>query len=307
MGKICHQGTCKGRSQGDSCANQGDCDVGLACVKNLRPPHETTCKVPVQTGKYCTEDYECEMDHFCTYKDGNIGAAQSSFAQGIKTCEELYLISDETVFIGWDQDAAEAVTWEDMLRNGRRCSSGVAYRSSPTIYRGKCVTISEIREGGTGNVLTSPYPCNPLSGGGCEYHFTSNGVPLGLIRNSKCECSLSGSSGYCKIPGDFEMREYGQAIRFMASKSSFCHTWDRHNIISNPECTIAEYEELRESYEIIYEFRNWPFIQANSQIKECFDNFHPESQYNIRFSQRAAASGLSVFAGLAALALALVY
>ena len=118
MGKICHRGKCKGRSQGDSCGNSGDCDAGLACVRNQRPPHDTTCKVPIQTGGFCTEDFECEMDNFCTPKEPN------DWVRGIKRCTEMYLITDESAAGAFEWDlgsfqAAGSETLEDMLRNGR--------------------------------------------------------------------------------------------------------------------------------------------------------------------------------------------
>ena len=175
--------------------------------------------------------------------------------------------------------------------------------------QGMCATISEVRTGGV--AIDAPYPCDVTTAGGCEYMLQRLGVNQGS-RNGVCECALTGGDdGYCKIPGDFEIKAYAQARRFMASKSAFCHTWERHSIQHNADCTIAEYEELKESYETIYEFENWPFIQASSQIKECYDNFNPMSQYNIRFSQRAFASGLSfgaiAFMMLAVLNLSLIH
>jgi len=178
-------------------------------------------------------------------------------------------------------------------------------RPSTANYNGYCATIQRVEEGGT--VLDAPYACDPIAGPGCSYRLTRNGGYAALA-TGQCSCSLSGNTGYCKVPGDKEFREYGQAIKFMASKSSFCHTWDRHNIIANPECTIAAYEDIRESYELIYEFKNWPYIQASSQAKECFDNFHPESQYNLRFSERAGDALIytSIWFGLISLFLTLV-
>ena len=51
---------------------------------------------------------------------------------------------------------------------------------------------------------------------------------------------------------------------------------------------IDVYEDQIENFELVYEFRNWPFIQASPVVKECYGNFHPESKYNINYVNQNA-------------------
>ncbi len=117
---------------GESCASDLDCDVSLACRRNTRPPHETTCRVPAQTGEFCDKDYDCEMDHFCHYESA------ANYLQGVKKCLEMYIISDDTVPFGW----VGGNTLQDWMFNGRMCKSGLAAMTG--VNEGRCGVLTTV-------------------------------------------------------------------------------------------------------------------------------------------------------------------
>ena len=141
-----------------------------------------------------------------------------------------------------------------------------------------------------GATLLPPYECNPTATANfdeCEYHLLT--APL---EKKPCQCGLDGLTGYCQYPGQSEWNAYGQALRYIASKSN-CHTTERHRLEPLSECSFANLTDIKSSLDTVYEFRNWPYIQASSKIKHCYDNFHPESAYNLRWAS-AVVSGASL-------------
>ena len=81
---------------GESCSKDQDCDRNLACIRNMAWPHESICKVYRQTGDFCDEDYDCELDHVCHFFN------EANALNGIKTCMRAYSFSYNTEIFGWD-------------------------------------------------------------------------------------------------------------------------------------------------------------------------------------------------------------
>lgn len=119
-----------------------------------------------------------------------------------------------------------------MMWNGIVCTSGFAYMTAANT--GACANFTSVQYNAL--TVTAPYSCDASTGLPCTYIFN----PLVAGISSTCQCPLDGTTnGYCQYPGPSEFYNYGQALRYIASKSAKCHTTDRYNIAVHPECTIA--------------------------------------------------------------------
>jgi len=83
---------CVGLSENDSCRENYQCNVGLACITSKEWPYESVCKALGKEDEECLSDDQCELDAYCWYKDSKDAKA------GDKKCMKMYQADDFTVY-----------------------------------------------------------------------------------------------------------------------------------------------------------------------------------------------------------------
>ena len=116
------QEVCIGYEKNDACYEHADCVENHYCHQNEEWPFKTICKEYRQDGDVCTEDYQCQITHYCWYKTVEDRDA------GTKKCMEMYSQEKGTQF-GWYQDPKnDKATLEEYTQNGKYCLSGLAFK-----------------------------------------------------------------------------------------------------------------------------------------------------------------------------------
>lgn len=64
----------------------------LGCITSREWPYKSQCEQLGTEGKYCLDDYDCEIDHYCWYMSSQDAKADS------KKCMKLYEQPDFTKF-----------------------------------------------------------------------------------------------------------------------------------------------------------------------------------------------------------------
>ena len=86
---------CVGYEQGEACHKHEDCVEGLYCHDTDTWPFKSVCRPYRQDGDLCSEDFQCEVTHFCWFKsliDRN---------SNTKRCMEAYS-QESGVKFGWE-------------------------------------------------------------------------------------------------------------------------------------------------------------------------------------------------------------
>lgn len=91
-GNCDENGQCAGLGESASCRENYQCNVGLACITSKEWPYGSFCEKLRKIGEECIDDYQCELDKFCWYKDSADAKASA------KTCMKMYEAPDFTKY-----------------------------------------------------------------------------------------------------------------------------------------------------------------------------------------------------------------
>jgi len=130
----------------------------------------------------CTEDYQCEVSHYCWY------ASKEDRESETKKCMELYSKPAGTKF-GWHQESQSGVkaTLAEYTQNGKYCVQGLAFPLSET--EAQCTKTDEIH---FDNVVTNaPYNCTATDPNKKCQIWYELGTPQEEHVEVFCRCSMS--------------------------------------------------------------------------------------------------------------------
>ena len=88
------QEVCVGYEEDEACHKHDDCVEGTYCYDTTSWPFKSVCKKFKEDGDECTEDYQCEITHYCWFK------SSTDRADSVKKCMHMYTgaIGDQ---FGW--------------------------------------------------------------------------------------------------------------------------------------------------------------------------------------------------------------
>jgi hypothetical protein len=118
------------------------------------------------------------------------------------------------------------------------CKSGLGKRITPT--NAICILVTDLKVSIDDTVTLPPYPCKANGQNLCMYYQNST-----KLFELPCECEFDVSTGYCPIPDQGFLNNYGVSVENMYNASR-CHTLDRDNLYAQRECGIA----LTDKYEL---------------------------------------------------------
>lgn len=284
----CTEGRCAGTPIGSNCVTTSECEPGAYCKREASFPFNSLCSSSQRLNQTCTTTTECRIGMVCGYPSA------ADIIVGQATCLEQYALAKDTTigfYSYYDRD------WENMIENGKLCSSGLAVRKSTPLNEGTCIEISKI-ESDQGSDISSPYACtaaNPVNT--CKYYYSTT-----EFMEKGCECSIDGSIGYCPLNPTM-LKSSIEMLKLMVNLTTDfkCNIEASLDFPTLTRCIDVEDTTKKMATSYRFNATYWPIVQSNEQY-ECMEQIHPEAFPSVK--KLNASRGL--FIGLLSLLITLL-